>query len=253
MFHSIILTGAPNLSRLKNLSADKAGYFPQDIFNNLTPGNPDFIFIKPEPGKSIGIKEIRILKKKISRKPFHQKYKIIFIQEAENLTIEAQNALLKTLEEPPGHTIIILSVPSESSLLPTIQSRCRIFHLPREKTSPPPEDCPEIKVLKKILASPKIGERIQLIQPYTKADAKQKQKARPKALEFCQKSLLFLSCTSEIPVLAKFISRSFPSNLSPSLSNLSLFLLLKSLQNSHDLLQKNLSVKLVMENMVLEW
>ena len=233
MFHSIILTGTPNLSRLKNLSADKAGYFPQDIFNNLTPGNPDFIFIKPEPGKSIGIKEVRILKKKISRKPFGQKYKIIFIQEAESLTIEAQNALLKTLEEPPSHTIIILSVPSEASLLPTIQSRCRIFHLPQEKTSPPSEDSPQIQVLKKIIASQKIGERLELIKPFTKADAKQKQKARPKALEFCQKSLLFLSLNNS----------SKPSH----------FILLKSLQNSHNLLKNNINVKLVMENMVLEW
>ena len=240
MFHSIILTSASNFSRLKNLSADKAGYFPQDIFDNLTPGNPDFILIKPEPGKSIGIKEIRELKKKISHKPFGQKYKIIFIKHAEALTTEAQNALLKTLEEPPGHTIIILSVPSPASLLPTIQSRCRIFHLPQEKTAPPAEDCPEIQVLKKILANPKIGEKMELIKPYTKADPKTKLKARPKALDFCQKSLLYLSLSN-------------PSSSSSFPSNPSLFLILKSLQESHNLLKKNINVKLVMENMVLGW
>ena len=239
MFHSIILSNSNHqISTLKNFLINKEKHFPQDIRDNLTPGNPDFIIIKPEEDKSIGIKEVRMLKKKISRKPFHHKYKIIFIQKAQSLTIEAQNALLKTLEEPPSHTIILLSVPSETSLLPTIQSRCRIFNLPQEKISPPDKDSPQIQVLKKIIKNPKIGDRLELIKPYTKADAKQKQKARPKALDFCQKSLLYLSSTNE-------------TNFSSSKS--SLFIILKSLQNSHNLLKKNLSVKLVMENMVIGW
>ena len=251
MFHSILITGGTSEKKLNkakdifseknNLTIEALPADRQELNNEAIINNPDFILIKPEDDKSIGIKKVRILKKKISRKPFQQKYKIIFIKNAESLTIEAQNALLKTLEEPPSHTIIILSVPCETSLLPTIQSRCRIFHLPREKISPPSKDSPEIQVLEKILKSAKMGERIELIKPYTKTNPKTKTKAREHALNFCQKSLVFLSSSNP--------NSSFPSNS----SNPSLFLILKSLQSSHNLLKKNINVKLVMENMVMEW
>ena len=92
--------------------------------------NPDFIMLQMGEGSSIGIAEVRFLQERLSLKPFQEKEKIALIKEAQNLTIEAQNALLKTLEEPNATTLIILTAPGASWLCPTIVSRCEIVRLP---------------------------------------------------------------------------------------------------------------------------
>ena len=69
--------------------------------------SPDYINIHPD-GNSIKIAQIRKLQTDIIVKP-HKKYKIYIINQAESMTVEAQNALLKTLEEPPEYAIIILN------------------------------------------------------------------------------------------------------------------------------------------------
>jgi len=76
---------------------------------------------------SIGIAAIRELKQKIFLKPYKSEQKAVLIEDAQTLTIEAQNALLKTLEEPPNHTIIILLADNPDSLLPTILSRTQLI------------------------------------------------------------------------------------------------------------------------------
>ena len=82
------------------------------------------------PQNTIGIEELRLLKQRIALKPYKSKTKAIIIEEAQTLTIEAQNAFLKTLEEPPDHTIIILLTSNVDALLPTIVSRCQVIQLP---------------------------------------------------------------------------------------------------------------------------
>lgn len=69
---------------------------------------------------------IRELVRRLSMTPMTSKYKVAIIDEAEKLNDEAQNALLKTLEEPRGDTVIILIVPNEEVLLPTIVSRAQV-------------------------------------------------------------------------------------------------------------------------------
>jgi hypothetical protein len=91
----------------------------------------DFDTIILSGPESIGISEIRDLEKSLSLKPYNQPPKIAIIQ-AELLTYEAQTAMLKTLEEPPGETIFLLYAPNSNLLLPTILSRCQIVQLPAE-------------------------------------------------------------------------------------------------------------------------
>lgn len=86
---------------------------------------PDYIDIYPE-GNSIKISQIRKLQTDIIVKP-HKEYKIYIINEAEKMTVEAQNALLKTLEEPPNYVIINLVTNNKDALLDTIKSRCEII------------------------------------------------------------------------------------------------------------------------------
>ncbi len=76
--------------------------------------------------ESIKIEQIRELQRQLSLKPYSGKYKIAVIPEAHLMTVQAQNALLKTLEEPLGQAILILTSLSEYLLLPTIVSRCQI-------------------------------------------------------------------------------------------------------------------------------
>ncbi len=89
--------------------------------------HPDFMCIEPD-GNSIKIDQIRFLQKKIQEKPIISNKKVYLIDEADQMTTEAQNCLLKTLEEPPEFAIIILIGSQENAFLPTIKSRCMILH-----------------------------------------------------------------------------------------------------------------------------
>lgn len=82
-------------------------------------------------GATAGIAEIRDLKRWLTLKPFASKVKAVIIKEAGKLTIEAQNALLKTLEEPPLGVHILLLTDRLEAVLPTIQSRCRLVYNPQ--------------------------------------------------------------------------------------------------------------------------
>lgn len=86
--------------------------------------SPDYINIDPQ-GSSIKIAQIRSLQTDVIIKP-HGDYKIYVINDAQKMTVESQNALLKTLEEPPVYVIIILITNNKNSLLDTIKSRCDI-------------------------------------------------------------------------------------------------------------------------------
>ena len=85
--------------------------------------HPDFLYIEPD-GNSIKIEQIRYLQRKIQEKPIISNKKVYIVNDADKMTKEAQNCLLKTLEEPPEYSIIILIGSNESAFLNTIKSRC---------------------------------------------------------------------------------------------------------------------------------
>lgn len=84
---------------------------------------PDIHILNREKD-SIGIEEVKDFTHKVLYKPFEEKYQVGIIEEAQALTTQAQNALLKTLEEAPTTTVFILMVNNEKKLLETIVSRC---------------------------------------------------------------------------------------------------------------------------------
>lgn len=92
-----------------------------------TNNNPDFFYLEPE-GNSIKIEQIRELQRKVAEKPIISNKKIFIIDNSDKMTLEAQNCLLKTLEEPPKYITIILVTSNENNLLTTIKSRCTIIH-----------------------------------------------------------------------------------------------------------------------------
>lgn len=87
--------------------------------------HPDLINVIPTKTIAISINDIREqLIDTISIAPYKSNYKIYIIDEAETMHVEAQNSLLKTLEEPPEYAVIILTAASKQKLIPTVLSRC---------------------------------------------------------------------------------------------------------------------------------
>lgn len=87
---------------------------------------PDVRYIAPEEGKiGISVKQIREdLVADINVRPYLGRYKVYILEKADTLTPEAQNAMLKTIEEPPAYGLILLLAESSTSFLPTVISRC---------------------------------------------------------------------------------------------------------------------------------
>ena len=99
---------------------------------NLEKISPDVTIIKPQ-ATSIGINEVRELKRHIYEKPVKEKVNLVIFEDADKLTHEAQNALLKILEEPPPSAVIVLVTNDKSQLLPTILSRVTVIRAKPQK------------------------------------------------------------------------------------------------------------------------
>ena len=89
--------------------------------------NPDFMMIEPQDGK-VKIDQIREMQRKVAEKPIVSDNKVYIIDDSDTMTSEAQNCLLKTLEEPPEYVTIILICSNEDNMLSTIKSRCTRIH-----------------------------------------------------------------------------------------------------------------------------
>lgn len=89
--------------------------------------SPDYLEIIPEKKQSIGIDQTRKLKLWLQQKPYNSKHKLALIRDADKLTTEAQNSVLKQLEEPPEHSYIVLLCRNHHSMLPTVLSRCELI------------------------------------------------------------------------------------------------------------------------------
>ncbi|MBI4036020.1 hypothetical protein HY383_03645 [Candidatus Daviesbacteria bacterium] len=87
--------------------------------------HPDVLYF--EKDTKLGIAESRKIIDHFSLKPYSAKGRVAVLEQAEDLTLDAQNALLKTLEELPTEAVFILGAASEDNLLPTILSRCQII------------------------------------------------------------------------------------------------------------------------------
>jgi DNA polymerase-3 subunit delta' len=88
--------------------------------------NPYFIVRYPK-NVTISIESIREMQKQINMKPYEGKKKVVIISDVENLSNDAANCLLKTLEEPPLDSLLILTTKNLDSLLPTLVSRCQLL------------------------------------------------------------------------------------------------------------------------------
>jgi DNA polymerase-3 subunit delta' len=96
--------------------------------------HPDLVIVRVMEGASeIKIDQARELQRRLRLRPLRGRYKVAILDEANRLNLSAQHALLKTFEEPPGSTVLILVASNVAALLPTVVSRCQrvtFFPLP---------------------------------------------------------------------------------------------------------------------------
>jgi len=177
MVHAKLIVGGTSQQRQKAVNK----IVKESLGSNLADYHPDLMVIKGN--NSIGIDQVRALKSKLALKPYQSLIKIALICQAEKLTVAAQNSFLKTLEEPPARSLIILETSNPNLLLPTVASRCQIIKLgslpqiQSEKT----EIESRQQLIARILKSG-VGERLKLAAAYARN--------REQAIQFTQIQLL---------------------------------------------------------------
>ena len=140
----IIVTNDPN-------------FYPPSISPlNLFQPHPDLLTIESDT-PNIGIESIRSIISFLSTSPFKSSNKVVMIPQAHRLTLAAQNALLKTLEEPPIYAILILFISNSDQLIPTIVSRCQIH---KHHTNINKQYNPQIEQLMQTIYKSNSGQRI---------------------------------------------------------------------------------------------
>lgn len=108
--------------------------------------HPDVSWLgEDEKARSLKMEEIQTLLHRASLKPFEGRWKVFILKGADRLTFEAANALLKTLEEPPAHSVFLLLAENRAHLLETIQSRACEIKIPPLPEKNPMED-PAVRI-----------------------------------------------------------------------------------------------------------
>lgn len=122
--HALIFAGPQGVGKRRI-----AQWFAHKILNSHTISNPDIHIVQLEEGKrDIPATALRELRQKLQLKSYGGAKKIAIIDDAHRMSIAACNAFLKTLEEPPGDSLIILVTHCPQQLLPTVISRCQVFN-----------------------------------------------------------------------------------------------------------------------------
>ena len=139
--HGVLFTGSAGIGKFKqaqniaqyllctNKQADGACGLCHSCKLFLAHNHLDFHLLQNEPNKSIGIEQVRGLIELLNERPNLGENKVVIIKNAQQLTIPAANALLKTLEEPQGNSYLILLARTHHQLMPTLLSRVQHTHL----------------------------------------------------------------------------------------------------------------------------
>ena len=139
--HAYIINGERNAGKefiarifAMTLQCEKGGTDPCNECHSckqaLSHNHPDIVYISHEKPNTIGVEDIRgQINNDIGIKPYSSPRKIYIMNEGEKMTPQAQNALLKTLEEPPEYAVILILTDNVEALLPTVISRCVVLNM----------------------------------------------------------------------------------------------------------------------------
>lgn len=221
MSQAHLITGGNDKSRWKKIL---------EIYNTVKPNqdpgtNPDTQILTTET--TLKIEDIRNLSHLLSLKPYHTPPKTAIVIQTEKLTLEAQGAFLKLLEEPPGETVFILAVDNLENLLPTMVSRCRLIYLPAElKIDLSEKEIKENRDSLETILKSSAGERIKFTE---------KMKSREEAQNFCQIQLFL------------WRERLLKNH------NLETVAVIREIQKTLDYLSANVNPRLTVENLLLDY
>ena len=231
--HAYVMTGG---------TPDERSHRITDVLHERRISPHDIISVLPET-TSIGIEQIRTVHARLSLSPLGNTTHAVVISSAHTMTPEAQNAFLKTLEEPPGEAIIYLESDQPEALLPTVLSRCQTIRLSEssDRVQPCQTDSKEsIQILKTIeqLLFATVGERLKIIDTTVKT--------RDDALAFVDLS---------VRSLESHLHRTGPGpvslDTSPSLPLAQKAKLLRRLLTARTQLQGNITPKLALDAVFL--
>jgi DNA polymerase III subunit delta' len=204
------------------------------IFKRDIDESPDIHVLNPEEKNSIGIEEVKEFQKTMRYKPFQEERQVGIILQAQKLTAQAQNALLKTLEETTATSIYILCVDNDRNLLPTIKSRGIVIYSPsqivdNDEVSEQEEELDELKGF----LNTDLLEQFNIIEKYSKE--KDSSLVLIDSLETTFKDTLELDIKN--------------GNIDSSQKNLSF---LKTVQKSREKIAANCNRRLTLESLVVQ-
>jgi len=201
------------------------------------PDHPDHYVLQPGEQGSITIKEIRALNEWTNLRPFNKETKIALCVNFHTATTEAQNALLKTLEEPPNNTALFLHVDDAQNVLPTVASRCLLIHRPHEQ-----HDHPDLRWVQ----NERFSEHTELLQMFYQ----QLVEAAPLAEAFT--SAEKIAKLDRQIVLALLDELLLHASADKKLGDTQKAALYKKLLRAKELVSQNVNIRLVLENIALQ-
>ncbi len=190
--------------------------------------DPDLVILTGDVG-NIGVDLIRDLQARLSTRPTSRLEKVAVITRGDNLTEEAQNSLLKILEEPPDNTVIIILAQNPDNLLLTILSRCLLITLPQATPILPNSEKEKLAQLIKKLPNFSIAEKFKLAENWSTN--------RQEALTLLENLLI---------VMHEIITNNPDS--SPTIT-----LQIEAIFAAKTYLSANCNVRLTLENLLLNW
>lgn len=129
--HAYLFYGDPEIGKF-HFAKHLAYFLEYGRFEQVNKPLLDTVFVGPGEKGSVGIDEVRDLKLYLNQRPLNSNKRLIVVNDAENLTPEAQNSFLKFLEEPPEHIVFVFIVSNPDSLLSTVVSRMTKIYFRRQ-------------------------------------------------------------------------------------------------------------------------
>lgn len=205
------------------------------LFGKEISDSPDIHLLNPEDKNSIGIEEVKELQQSMRFKPFQEEIQVGIILNAQKLTHQAQNSMLKSLEDSSETSIYILCVDNEKNLLPTIRSRGVILYPKRqeEKEGNIPEDKSDVENVMMTFFDLSPIEQFSIIEEYS---------------ENKEDSLAFINALEE--TLREQLELDIKNgNIDSSQRNLEF---LKVVEKSREKISSNCNRKLTLEAMIMQ-
>src|SRR5262245_13516656 len=222
--------------------------------------HPDVLIVEPGDSGSIKIEQVREIADRANYRPFEGRRRVIIIDDADALVAAAQNALLKTLEEPPPASVFILATSRPDVLLPTVRSRCIRLRFAAGAEEAVDEEARDdaARVLSETARSGDAGRRLEtvkdLLPPGAMVPAEQRQylAARLRAMSSLLRDVEVLATRADERVLANSAVRSAIDRLATAYAGERGVRAFTAIDEALVALERNVGVKVIADWLVLQ-